>query len=140
MDDQVIATRPLAWQDAAGNMNQALVQIGLPFANPRQPGNATWEGPWGCRVQVQGLDDNVCYTMFGEDSIEALATAIVFGGTIVTNSSVAAGLNWAILPNCGFPTFPTPPAAAGTGGGGGVVAGGAAASSIRVGGGKKKPR
>ncbi len=109
MDNQaflapIIATRPMTWTRADGVVIAALVEIGLPFEHPNPPGNR--EGDWCCQVKATGLGDDRIYTMFGGDSIEALASALTFGGVIVSHSPVAASLDWAQFPNHGFPVEP----------------------------------
>ena len=99
---QIIATRPLAWVDQNGNNNTALVQIGLPFADP----NGT--GLWACGFTVTGLGNDIAQTTYGSDSVDALSQALYSCAFFVSTSPPAIGLDWAVLPNWGFPVTPTP--------------------------------
>lgn len=61
------------------------------------------EGDWCCRVRTQGLGTNVSFVMFGIDAIQAFYHALSIAGTLTTTSPYAAALDWAIIPNHGFP-------------------------------------
>ena len=91
----------MTWTRSDGVDMPALVEIGLPFEHPNVPGNR--EGAWCCQVKATGLGDDRIYTMFGGDAIEALYSAMTFGGVIVKHSPVASSLDWAQRPNHGFP-------------------------------------
>ena len=110
----IIATRTMYWQNAAGVNVPALVEIGLPFEDPAQGGS------WYCRLRTTGLGNNQLLTFEGVDSVGALCTALSLAGTFVSISPMSAGLDWAMLPNWGFPVIPAPAAGGGVGGGGGA--------------------
>lgn len=102
----IIATRPMLWQNAAGVNVPALVEIGLPFQGPPHPG--TQGESWFCRLRTTGLGPDQLLIFEDVDSLGALCTAITLAGTFVSISPMSAGLNWAILPNWGFPVMPDP--------------------------------
>ena len=104
----VIAARTMTRRAADGKDVKAVVEIGIPFEHPAPPGQR--HGNWCCQVQTSGLGDDRLYTLFGFDSLQALCHAIDFGRTIVTNSRNSADLDWARMPNHGFPVVTPLPA------------------------------
>ena len=99
----VIASRAMTWTRADGVQFPALIEIGTPFPNPMPLPN---EGEWCCQVRSEGLGDDEQLTLFGGDSVEALTYALIFGGTFASCSLVAQSLDWANVPNYGFPILP----------------------------------
>ncbi|MEW4567434.1 hypothetical protein AB1L88_06160 [Tautonia sp. JC769] len=113
----IIATRPMLWRNEDGVDVPALVEIGLPFEDPADP--AAREGWWYCRLRITGLGDDQIHTFEDVDSVGALCAALTMAGTFVSIAPGSAGLDWAMLPNWGFPVMPTPD----VGGAGGAGAG-----------------
>jgi len=112
----IIATRPMLWQNAAGVNVPALVEIGVPFEDPADPANQG--GSWYCRLRTTGLGADQLLTFENVDSLGALCAAITLAGTFVSISPMSAGLDWAMLPNWGFPVMPAPADGGGGAGGG----------------------
>lgn len=123
MDNQdpmgpVVATRTMYWQNEAGVNVPALVEIGLPFEDPAHP--AAQGGWWYCRLRTTGLGNDQLLAFEGVDSLDALCAALSLAGAFVSISPMSAGLDWAMLPNWGFPVVPVP-AGGGAGSGNGGV-------------------
>ena len=110
----VIATRTMMWQNAAGVNIPAVVEIGLPFVDPAVPDT------WYCQLKTTGLGVDQLLTFEDVDSVGALCSALHLAGVFVATSPMAAGLDWSILPNWGFPIMPVPAANGGGAGGGNV--------------------
>ena len=99
--ETVIATRKMKRKLPDGTEAIALVEIGAPFPHPKKSEQV--EGDWCCRVRTQGLGNDVSFVLFGMDAIQALYHALAIAGTLTTTSPYAAALDWANIPNHGFP-------------------------------------
>jgi len=104
----IIATRLMHWRNASGQDVPALVEIGLPYEDPANPANQG--GSWYCRMRTTGLGNDQLLTFEDVDAVGALCTALSLAGTFVSISPMSAGLDWAMLPNWGFPVMPALPA------------------------------
>ncbi len=97
----ILAAREFSWVRGDGVTIHAYAEIGFPFPYP--PLNDGSDGGWGCNVRTRGLDDNRIDIVNGVDAIQALYHALIQAGTRTGNSIVAKDLDWAALPNYGFP-------------------------------------
>ncbi len=103
----VLATRTMQWTRADGVVFPAYVDLGVPFEYADLAPNAA--PAWACNVRTRGLGDDTIHTLYGVDAIQSLYLAMVVAATCVSNSIVAASLDWAQVPNYGFPTAPVIP-------------------------------
>ncbi len=67
---QIVATSTVDCVNSAGERNQVIVEIGLPYRAPdRAP-----EGEWACPVAMHGLHNSLP-DVRGEDSLQAICLA-----------------------------------------------------------------
>jgi hypothetical protein len=104
----VLATREVSYQDAAGGDHTGYIDIGEPW---EEPGDGEEYPVWGCRVQLRELGDDLVRTAYGEDAVQSLYLALVMAGVVFAANPLAPLTDWADLPNYGFP----PPPAGGGG-------------------------
>lgn len=126
----VIATREMIWTRADGVTFPVDIYVGDLVSNTStDPDLADY---WLASVQVLGPSvDATVYTAIGDDSIQALIHALCRAGEIVSSSIIASQLDFADVPNFGFPVLPGSTTGGGptvgggtTGGGGGTPGGG----------------
>ncbi len=108
----ILATREMAWEDVNGNTHLAYVDIGAPVERPAPDMNT--EPDWVCKVRLRNLGDEVVRSAFGVDTVQAIYHAMAKAGVLVAATGLAGELDWAEVPNFGFPLPPVVP----NGGGG----------------------
>ena len=102
----VIASRDMTWTRVDGVEFPVAAYVGdLNYVDSSDP---DIERPWTASVQVLGpsINDAVT-TVYGSDSVQALYHALALVGTILSSSMIASQIDFAILPNFGFPTLLT---------------------------------
>lgn len=104
----ILATREMSWTRDDGVIHSAFVDVGVPYQDDPREGDT---GPvWCCNVRTRGLgNDSGFANIRGVDAIQALYLALVHAGSRVSASMVADRLDWAKVPNFGFPIPPVIP-------------------------------
>lgn len=103
----IVASREFIWTRIDGATFPAFAEIGVPFQLP--PNDDGTAGDWACKVRTRGLGDNSIQTVVGVDTIQAIYLAMVQAGFRVGQSVIASDLDFAALPNYGFPPPPVAP-------------------------------
>lgn len=103
----VLATREMVWEDADGNAHLAYVDIGAPTERPAPDVNS--EPDWVCKVRFRNLGDDVVRSAYGVDTVQAIYHAMAKAGVLVAATGLAENLDWAKVPNFGFPLPPVVP-------------------------------
>ena len=104
---QPFATRTFLYTRPDGSTSPILVEIGIPYAMPAD--DPAIEPAWACPFRTRGFAADESATIFGVDGVQALHLALGFAGTRVAAKPEAAGLDWADVPNFGFPPMESPP-------------------------------
>ncbi len=85
---ELMASRTIDAVYPDGHRTTLGIQVGRPHPHPGQ------EGPWGCPCRIEGLDDSRVWTMFGEDSLQALTLATEVLRHVLTSAATTHALTF----------------------------------------------
>ena len=100
----IIASRDMIWTRDSGEEAPIVVTIGdLVYQESTDPELC---GQWAASIQIAGHSiSNSIHTVYGMDSVQALYHALALAGSILQSSAIANQIDFAALPNFGFPTL-----------------------------------
>ncbi len=104
----VILSQPMTRTRVDGVQNEVEIRFGTPTLMAPEPGDSP-DPVYYCPIQLAGFQDDGIYVVYGGSTVEAVINAFTLAPVLLRTSLIAKDLDWAELPNYGFPILPPMP-------------------------------